>query len=93
MTARKGNIYTGFIRSALRTYKKIWLSKITAKLGVCFPFKACKFVCWQLLLRRTVEMTPQGNIKRNDFRLLPALLCNRQFYEQYEGCFQLLNLQ
>ena len=29
MTARKGNIYTGFIRSALRTYKKVWLSKIT----------------------------------------------------------------
>ena len=63
MTARKGNIYTGFIRSALRIYKKIWLSKITAKLGVCFPFKACKFVCWQLLLRRTVQMTPQGNEK------------------------------
>lgn len=62
------------------------------KLGVRFPSKACKFVCWQLLLQRTVQMTPQGNIKRNDFRLLPAL-CNRQSYEQYEGCFQLLSLQ
>lgn len=91
MTARKGNIYTGCIRSALRTNKKVWLSKITVKLKVCFPFKPCKFVCWQLLLPRTVQMSPQGHNKRNDFRLLPAL-CNRQCYEQYEGCFQRLSL-